>query len=74
MEPYLHVFLTSALHRGEWLAWRHGRFIPNTYWTGGWMDTTGGPNGYPCRKSNPGCPAQSLLTILTELLRLYLWN
>jgi hypothetical protein len=41
-----HVFLTSAIIRGEWSASRPGRFThgeraPDTHWIGGWV----GPRG-----------------------------
>jgi hypothetical protein len=43
VEVQFHVFLTSALGGGEWLASRPGRFtsgerVPYTHWTGSWMD------------------------------------
>jgi hypothetical protein len=39
----IHIFLTSALARGEWSASRPGRFTPGgrasgTHWIGGWVD------------------------------------
>jgi hypothetical protein len=42
-----HVFLTSALVRGEWSASRHGRFTPGertpgTHWVGGWVGPRAG--------------------------------
>jgi hypothetical protein len=41
VEVYLHVFLTSEVGGGEWLASRPGRFTarersPGTRWIGGW--------------------------------------
>jgi hypothetical protein len=43
MEVYLHAFLTSALHGGEWSASRPGHFTPRetargTHWIGGCVD------------------------------------
>jgi hypothetical protein len=40
-----HVFLTSVLVAGEWLASRPGRFtpgerIPSTLWIGGWAGSS----------------------------------
>jgi hypothetical protein len=51
----IHVFLTSALVRGEWSASRPGRFIPgeiapDTHWIGGEekiLDPTGTRNSTP---------------------------
>jgi hypothetical protein len=42
-----HVFLTSALVRGEWSASRPGRFnprerAPGTHWIGGWVNLRAG--------------------------------
>jgi hypothetical protein len=42
-----HVFLTSALVRGEWSASRPDRFTPGerapgTHWIGGWVDPRAG--------------------------------
>jgi hypothetical protein len=41
-DVYIHVLLTSAPARGEWLATRPGRFTPgegalSTHWIGGWV-------------------------------------
>jgi hypothetical protein len=72
-------FLTSALDGDEWSGLRSGRFIlwerdPGTYWIGGWLGRRTGLNAVakrkipcPCRESNPGHPASSLVVILTEL-------
>jgi hypothetical protein len=45
----VHIFLTSALAGGEWLASRPGRFTPGerapgTHWIGGWVDPRAGLN------------------------------
>jgi hypothetical protein len=42
MDVQIHVFLTSALVGGEWLASRPGRFTPGeiasgTHWKGVWV-------------------------------------
>jgi hypothetical protein len=42
VDVYIHVFLTSAIARGEWSASRPGRFTPgvrapSTHWKRGWM-------------------------------------
>jgi hypothetical protein len=36
-------------------------------WTGGWIGPRGGLDACPCLESNPGHPAHSLFTILTDL-------
>jgi hypothetical protein len=38
----IHIFLTSALVGGEWLASRPGRFTPGTHCIGGWVDPRAG--------------------------------
>jgi hypothetical protein len=43
VDVYIHIFLTSALIRGEWSASRPGRLTPgkrtpSTHWIGGWVD------------------------------------
>jgi hypothetical protein len=43
VDVYIHIFLTSALGRGEWSASRPGRFTPGerapgTHWIRGWVD------------------------------------
>jgi hypothetical protein len=43
VDVYIHIFLTSALVRGEWSTSRPGRFTfreraPSTHWIGGWLD------------------------------------
>jgi hypothetical protein len=47
VDVYTHVFLTSALVRGEWAASRPGRFTPGerapgTHWIGGWVGSRAG--------------------------------
>jgi len=84
MEVYVPPLLTSALDGGEWRASRCGRFTtgvinPRTDWMASWM----GPktcldavakrrksHHYPCRELNPGHEAPSLVTMITEILRL----
>jgi hypothetical protein len=34
---WIHVFLTSALVGGEWLASRHGGFTSSIHWKGDWV-------------------------------------
>jgi hypothetical protein len=74
IEVQLLTFLTSALNVGESSASWPSHFkswerppVP-TEWEVGWAKRK-----YPClcRKSNPGRPAPSLVTILTELSRQY---
>jgi hypothetical protein len=74
----------SALDGGDLSASRPGRFTakertPGTYWIGGWVGLTTGQDAvakrkYPCiyRESNPGRPARSLVTILTQLPSSYI--
>jgi hypothetical protein len=63
VDVQIHVFLTSALARGEWLASRPSCFIPEekasgTHWIGGWvgpraaLDEMGSDNFWPYRDSN----------------------
>jgi hypothetical protein len=81
VEVRLHAFLHSALYCGEWSDSRTGRFIAwerprlTTDYKAGWAPEPvwtrrreKSPN--PSRKSNPCHLARSLITILTELLRL----
>jgi hypothetical protein len=47
VDVYIHIFLTSALAGGEWLASRLGRFTPwerapGTHWIGGWVGPRAG--------------------------------
>jgi len=71
VEVYLHTFLTSALHEGEWQLYPR-RKKPGTYWTGGWVGprdarnaVTRRENMNSCRVLNSGRPARGLVTILT---------
>jgi hypothetical protein len=55
VDVQIHIFLTSALVRGEWTASRPGRFTPGerapgTYWIGGWVDPRAGVNDLEKRK------------------------
>jgi hypothetical protein len=82
-EVQFHAFLTTAAVGGEWSASRLGRFTPGertlgTHRIGGWVGPRAGldavtksKNPSACQESNPGRPAHSLVTILTELLRFY---
>jgi hypothetical protein len=79
VEVHLHAFLTSALNAGECSSSHSGRFTPGettpgTNWIGSWVRPRVGLNAVarrkspsPCRESNPGRPARSLVTILTEV-------
>jgi hypothetical protein len=47
VDVQIHIFLTSALVRGEWSASRPGRFTPEerapgTHWIGGWVNPRAG--------------------------------
>jgi hypothetical protein len=77
VELQRHSFLTSTLD-GRLSASHPGRFTrgeraPGTHWIGGWVGSRAGldaaekRNAYDCRESEPGRPARSLITILTEL-------
>jgi len=80
VEVQLHAFLTSALVGCEWLASCPGHFtrgetVPGTHWIYGQVGhrTTidamlKRKNPFPSQEGNPGHPAHSLDTILTELL------
>jgi hypothetical protein len=51
----IHVFLTSTLVGGEWLASRPGRFTPGerapgTHWIGGWVKPRAGLDDVEKRK------------------------
>jgi hypothetical protein len=58
VDVYIHVFLTSALVGGEWLASRPGRFTPGerdpgTHWAGGWVGPRAGLDDVEKRKISP---------------------
>jgi hypothetical protein len=58
VDAQIHVFLTSALVRGEWPASRPGRFtpgerVPGTHGIGGWVDPRAGMNDVERRKILP---------------------
>jgi hypothetical protein len=60
--PQLHVFLTSALDRGEWSASCPGSFppwvkAPGTHWIGGWVDPRAGLNAVAKRENLLTTPA-----------------
>jgi hypothetical protein len=47
VDVQIHIFLTSALVRGEWSTSRPGRFTPGekapgTHWIGGWVGLRAG--------------------------------
>jgi hypothetical protein len=75
VELQLHAFLASVLDEGEWSATRTGRFTPGlrapvTYLICGYhsLDAVAKRNiPCPCRESNLGRPARSLVTVLTRL-------
>jgi hypothetical protein len=55
VDVLIHIFLTSALVRGEWSASRPGRFTPGeiapgTHWIGGWVDPRAGLDDMEKRK------------------------
>jgi hypothetical protein len=55
VDVYIHIFLTSALVRGEWSASHLGRFTPGertpcTHWIGGWVDPRSGLDDLDKRK------------------------
>jgi hypothetical protein len=55
VEVEIHIFLTSALVRGEWSTSHPGRFAPGerapgTNWTGGWVDLRAGMDDLEKRK------------------------
>jgi hypothetical protein len=58
----IHIFLTSALAGGEWLASRHGRLTPSTHWIGGWVDPRAGLDDLEKRKflTQPGLELRPL--------------
>jgi len=77
-----HVILTSALDGSEgisfasWLLYSQGK-RHSTHWTGGQMGSRASlnvvvkrKNPCPCWEPNPGNPAHSSITILTELPQL----
>jgi hypothetical protein len=86
VEVYFHAFLLSTLDRRQWSASRPGCFTygekalpPQFPWDRrpGGIHSLPGRGGeekksHPCtsRESIPGIPARSLVTVLTELLRL----
>jgi hypothetical protein len=82
LDVYIHIFLTSALGRGEWSASRTGRFTPGerapgTHWIGGRVDPSAGPDEVdkskflilPGRTPNPRTSSPYPVTIPTAL-----WN
>jgi hypothetical protein len=65
VDVQIHIFLTSALARGEWLVshpWRFnpGERAPGTHWIGGWVDHRGDLDDMEKRK---------FLTVLGHELR-----
>jgi len=78
---WLYAFLTSALVGGKWSISRFDRFTPGvkapvTNWIGGWVGPRAGLDAIAkrtishhclCWELNPGRPARSLVSILTEL-------
>jgi hypothetical protein len=67
VDEKFHIFLTSALARGEWSASRPGRFTPRerapgTHWIGGWVDPRAGVDDVEKRKffTLPGLELQPL--------------
>jgi hypothetical protein len=76
VEVKLHAFVTLALGSCEWSLSPPGKshLYPFDRRVGGTQKRSGRrgkeKESFPCRDSNPGCPARSLVTILTELPRL----
>jgi len=69
VEEQLHVFPTSALDGSELSQLRDGYgagWDREPVWA--WRRREKDPR--PCREPNPGCPARSIFTTLTELFRL----
>jgi hypothetical protein len=81
VEVQLHEFLNSPLDGGVWLASRPSRFTPRkkapgTHWIRGLVDPRAGlevvakrEEFLPRREPNPGRPARSLVTVMTEVSR-----
>jgi hypothetical protein len=74
VDVYIHVFLTSALVGGEWLASRPGRFTPGErapgiHWLGGWVDPQSLLDDVERRKILP-LPGQELRPRSQSLYRL----
>jgi hypothetical protein len=81
VEVWVHAFLMSGLHEGDWLASRPDHFTsgekaPGTHRIGGWAGPKTGLDAamkrkipVPCREPNPYRPARGLFTVLTELPR-----
>jgi hypothetical protein len=69
---YSCTILTTALDGAKWLSSHSGHFTPGetapgTHWIGGWVSSGVGFDtaekrkiSFPCRESNPVCPARSL--------------
>jgi hypothetical protein len=67
VDVLIHIFLTSALVRGEWSTSRPGRFTfeeraPGTHWIGGWVGFRAGLDNLEKRKflTLPGLELQPL--------------
>jgi hypothetical protein len=50
VDVYIHIFLTSALGRGDWSASRHGRITTGTHWIGVWVDPRAGLDDMKSKK------------------------
>jgi len=84
VEVQFHAFITSALNvlSGQFQApavLLPGKQPPLPRWTGCWVGPRTGLDAvvkrkisspFLCHKSNPGCLPRSLVTVMTELLRL----
>jgi hypothetical protein len=58
VDVQIHVFLTSELVGGEWLASRHARFnpgenAPDSHWIGGWVGPRSGLDNVEKKESRP---------------------
>jgi hypothetical protein len=70
VEVHLTVFLTLALYGSEWSASHSGHFTLSNHLID-WVVPRASldmmaKNPCPCQKSNPGCLASNLVTILTK--------
>jgi len=84
VDVWLHALLALVLDGGEWSTSHPGHFTPwfplrgrldgpqDSVWM--WWRKKNEAFHCPCQESNPGRPASSLVTILTELHGFLKWN